>query len=177
MITMQIHVNQGIFLHDTVSGKTMMVARSGAAEAFEDFLYWVYSGRPPGTGNTPDDSDGEPPRWRSSAFAAVDGTRGVLFKGSLSPGASVPGSGIYAAGYVNGVLTDVIPVIEEGDPVANLDASAPAGSTVLSVGIEREAIRNGWVTLTVSSINPDGESWAGVYATHVPALNDIPPTK
>jgi hypothetical protein len=174
--TVQVHVNQGIFLHDTVSGKTLMVARTGAGEAFEDFLYWVYSGRPPGTGSG-DDSDGEPPRWRSSAFAAVDGARGVIFKGSLSPGATVPGSGIYAAGYVNGALTDVIPVLEEGDPVANLDASAPAGSTVLSVGIEREAIRNGWVTLTVSSINSALESWAGVYATHVPALNDIPPTK
>jgi hypothetical protein len=101
----------------------------------------------------------------------------VLFKGSKSPGDTVPpGSGIYAAGYVNGALTDVFPVIEEGDPVANLDASAPAGSTVSSVGIEREAIRNGWVTLTMSS-GTEEDGWAGIYATHVPALNDIPPTK
>ena len=33
-----------------------------------------------------------------------------------------------------------------------------------------------WVTLTVSTINPAGESWAGIYATYVPVLNDIPPT-
>jgi hypothetical protein len=32
------------------------------------------------------------------------------------------------------------------------------------------------VTLTVSSINPAGESWAGVYATYVPMLNSLPPT-
>lgn len=175
--TAQIPVTQGIFLHDTVSGHTQMVASSGAGEGFQDFLYWVYSGRPPGTGSG-DDSDGEPPRWRSSAFAAVDGARGVLFKGSRSPvaGGAVPSSGIYGAGYINGVLTEVIPAIEVGNPVAKLDASAPADSTVLSVGIEREAFRNGWVTLTVSSVNPAGESWAGVYATYVPVLNSIPPT-
>lgn len=175
--TAQIPVNQGIFLHDTVSRQTLMVARSGAGEAFQDFLYWVFSGRPPGTGSS-DDTDGEPPRWRSSAFAAVDGTRGVLFKGSRSPipNVTVPSSGIYGAGYINGALTEVIPAIEVGNLVAKLDASAPADSTVLSVGIEREAVRSGWLTLTVSSINPAGESWAGVYATYVPVLNNIPPT-
>ena len=174
----QVSANQGIFLHDTVSGKTLMVARSGAGEAFQDFLYWVYSGRPPGTGSS-EDSDGEPPRWRSSAFAAVDGARGVIFKGSRSPvpDVTVPSSGIYAAAYSQGALTDVVPAIEVGNLVAKLDASAPADSTVLSVGIEREAIRNGWLTLTVSTINPAGESWAGVYATHVSALSDIPPVE
>lgn len=175
--TMPVSVNQGIFLHDTVSGKTLMVARAGTGEAFQDFLYWVYSGAPPVAGVAP--TDAEPPRWRSSAFAAVDGARGVIFKGSRSPiaGVTVPDSGIYGVGYVNGALTDFAPVIEVGNFAAKLDASAPAGSTVLSVGIEREAIRNGWVTLTVSTINPAGESWAGVYATHVSALSDIPPTQ
>ena len=176
--TVQVPVNQGIFIHDTVSGKTQMVARSGVGEEFQDFLYWVYSGRPPGTGSTPDDSDGEPPRWRSSAFAAVDGSRGVLFKGSRTPipNVTVPSSGIYGAGYINGALTDIVSAIEVGDLVAQLDPGAPPDSAVLSVGIEREAVRNGWVTLTVSTINPAGESWAGIYATYVPVLNDIPPT-
>ena len=174
----EVPVNQGIFLHDTFNGKTLMVARSGVGGGFQDFLYWVYSGRPPGVGHTGDDSDGEPPRWRSSAFAAVDGARGVLFKGGRAPieGASVPSSGIYGAGYINGALTPIVPAIEVGDLVAHLDASAPADSTVLSAGIEREAFRNGWVTLTVSSINPAGESWAGVYATYLPMLNRLPPT-
>lgn len=179
--TMQVPVNQGIFLHDTVSRKTLMVARSGVGEGFQDFLYWVYSGRPdvlpPGEGG-PDDSDGEPPRWRSSAFAAVDGSRGVLFKGSRSPinGVTVPSSGIYGAGFTNGALTAAVPAIEVGDLVAKLDASAPADSTVSSIGIEREAVRGGWVTVTASTINPAGESWAGIYATYVPVLNDIPST-
>ena len=175
--TLQVSVNQGIFLHDTTSRTTLMVAHSGVGEAFLDFLYWVYSGRPPGTGSG-DDTDGEPPRWRSSAFTAVDGSRGVIFKGSRSPilNVTVPSSGIYGAGYINGSLTDVVPAIEVGNLVEKLDASAPADSTVLSVGIEREAVRSGWVTLTVSTINPAGESWAGVYATYVPVLNNIPPT-
>lgn len=178
-ITMPISVNQGIFINDTASGRTLMVARAGTGNTFQDFLYWVYSGRPPGSGSTTDASDGEPPRWRSSAFVAVDGARGVIFKGSRYPvsGVTVPSSGIYGVGYANGALTDFIPVIEVGDFVAKLDASAPSDSAVLSVGIEREAIRNGWVTLTVSTINPAGNSWAGVYATHVSALSDIPPTQ
>lgn len=178
-ITMPVSVNQGIFINDTASGKTLMVARAGTGNTFQDFLYWVYSGRPPGSGSTTDASDGEPPRWRSSAFVAVDGARGVIFKGSRYPisGVTVPSSGIYGVGYANGALTDFIPVIEVGDFVAKLDASAPSDSTVSSVGIEREAIRNGWVTMTVSTINSAGSSWAGVYATHVSALKDIPPTQ
>lgn len=175
--TVQVPVNQGIFFHDSVSRKTLMVARAGVGEGFQDFLYWVYSGRPPGTGEG-DDSDGEPPRWRSSAFAAVDGARGVLFKGSRSPipGVTVPSSGIYGSGFSNGALTDVVSAIEVGNLVGKLDPGAPAESTVLSVGIEREAVRSGWVTLTASTINPAGESWAGVYATYVPSLNNVPPT-
>lgn len=175
--TMPVSVNQGIFLHDTVSGKTLMVARAGTGEAFQDFLYWVYSGAPPVAGSQP--TDAEPPRWRSSAFAAVDGARGVIFKGSKSliAGVTVPDSGIYGVGYVHNALTDFAPVLEVGDFVAKLDPAAPAGSTVLSVGIEREAIRNGWVTLTVSTINAAGDGWAGVYATHVSALSDIPATQ
>jgi len=173
-------VNQGIFLHDTVTRQTLMVTRSGVGEGFQDFLYWVYSGRPdvlpPGQGG-PDDSDGEPPRWRSSAFAAVDGSRGVIFKGSRSPleGVTVPSSGIYGAGYINGDLTAILPAIEVGDLATKLDANAPAGSTVLSVGIERESLRNGWATLTVSTINSAGASWGGIYATYLPTISSMPP--
>lgn len=173
---MPVPVNQGIFLHDTKSGKTLMVARAGPGQVFQDFLYWVYSGAPPVAGSQP--TDAEPPRWRSSAFAAVDGARGVLFKGSRSPiaGVSVPNSGIYGVDYANGALTDFVPVIEVGSLMEKLDPRAPADSSVLSVGIEREAFRNGWLTMTVSTINPAGESWAGVYVTHVSRLSELPPT-
>lgn len=176
--TVQVPVNQGIFIHDTETGKTLMAARAGAGQPFQDFLYWVYSGRPPGTGNSADDSDGEPPRWRSSAFAAVDGARGVVFKGSRTPSTSpdvtVPSSGIYAVGYAKGAIGSMVPVLEVGNLVNKLDPKAPADSTVLSVGIEREAIRNGWFTLTMSSIDPAGEAWAGVYVTHVSTLDKLP---
>lgn len=181
----EVPVNQGVFLHDTATQRTLMVARSGVEQQFQDFLYWVYSGRPdvspPGQGG-PDDSDGEPPRWRSSAFAAVDGARGVLFKGSRLPIAdvTVPSSGIYGVGYIDGALTTVVPVIEVGDLVAKLDLDAPVASTVASVGIEREALRNGWVTLTVSTVSPTDSQvseeggWGGVYATYVPTFTTFP---
>ena len=36
---------------------------------FDDFVYWNYSGAPPGAGES--EGEAEPPRWRSSAFLAV----------------------------------------------------------------------------------------------------------
>lgn len=169
-------VNQGIFLHDTLENRTLMVARSGEEQLFHDFLYWVYSGRPPGSGNAEDDSDGEPPRWRSSAFTAVDGERGVVFKGSRVPGPSIPESGVYATAYVDGALGPVGTIVEVGDLMGRLDPIAPLESAVLSVGIEREALRKGWLVLTLTAGNPAGESWAGIYATHLATLKEAPPT-
>jgi len=174
----QIPVNQGIFVIDTITGSTKLVARTGEGETFHDFLYWVYSGRPPGVGGEGDGDGGEaePPRWRSSAFAAVDGTRGVVFKGSKTPGQGVPASGIYASALVNGNPSVALKVLEVGDGAGPIDASAPAGSTVSAVGIEREAIRGGWFTLTASFLNPELESWAGVYLTFVPTFTVLPAT-
>ena len=62
----------------------------------------------------------------------------------------------------------VFKVLEVGDSMAPVDAQAPADSTVSALGIEREALRGGWLAITVSSLNPAGESWAGVYATYFP---------
>jgi len=170
-------VNQGIFVHDTLTGTTRMVSRSGEGEDFHDYLYWVFSGRPPGVGEEGDGDGGEaePPRWRASAFTAVDSDRGVAFKGSRTPGQGVPSSGIYGAAFFNGNLTDVQKVLEVGDSAATVDAEAPADSTITALGIEREAIRGGWFTLSVSFLNPASESWAGIYATFVPTFAALPP--
>lgn len=170
--TVQVPVNQGIFVQDTGTGKTVMVARAGLNQPFLDFLYWNFSGRAPGTG----DATGELARWRSSAFSAVDGKRGAVFKGSRSPipNISVPSSGIYAVVMTGGVPADEVPVVEVGDLANKVDPAAPADSTVLSVAIEREGLRNGWLTLSLSSINPAGEAWAGVYVTHVSTLDKFP---
>ncbi|MGA8010436.1 MAG: hypothetical protein WCA24_13720 [Thiomonas sp.] len=178
--------NQGIFIADTQTRKVWMVADaeqgSSTPSQFQDFLYWVFSGAPATTGSSSSNSgstgptDAEPPRWRSSAFAAVDGKLGVIFKGSLNPayvapaaGASTPASGIYGVNFAPGTgVGPVFKVIALGDDMSILDPAAPAGSYVSSVGIEREGLRGGWLTLTASSLNAQSEGWAGIYATDFP---------
>ncbi len=163
-------INQGIFVYDTSSGKLWMAARAGASEQFQDLLFWTYSGKAPAAGSSEAATDAEPPRWRASAFSAVDGGRGVLFKGALNPvpGASTPASGIYGSALSGSGMGPVFKVVALGDPMSAIDPAAPAGSTVSSVGLEREALRGGWLSLTVSSLNPALESWAGIYVTYFP---------
>lgn len=88
-------VHQGIFVHDIVSNKTWIVARS--PEGFSDFVYWNFSGKVDaaqggsggegttilageGSGGGGDmdggEEDGEPARWRSGSFVAVSGPTG-----------------------------------------------------------------------------------------------------
>jgi hypothetical protein len=116
-------------------------------------------------------TDAEPPRWRSSAFVAVDGGLGVVFKGTVNPAyaapAPAPGSGIYGANFSGAAVGPVFKIVAVGDEMSSLDPSAPAGSKIVSLGIEREGLRAGWLSLTASSLNTAGESWAGIYATHV----------
>ncbi len=168
--TRYVPINQGIFMADTQSGKIWMVAEAGASSTaqFQDFLYWVFSGSPSALkGGT----DAEPPRWRSSAFVAVDGKLGVVFKGTENPAyaapAPAPSSGIYGANFTPGAVGPVFKVVAVGDDMSRLDPSAPAGSTIVSLGLEREGLRAGWLSLTASSLNAAGESWAGIYATHI----------
>lgn len=153
--------NQGIFLVDSQHPTNIWMVAQGydsgtsgqAGIPFNGFMYWTYSGSPQG-------GDAEPPHWRSSAFAAVDGSRGVIFKGSPTA-ASV--SGIYGVPFASGALGAVFKVIATGDPMTTLDAAAPAGP-ITSVAIEREGLRNGWLTLTASSAD-----WAGAYVTYFPS--------
>lgn len=154
-------INQGIFVVDSQTHKVWMVAQGeygysgvlgGGAPQFQGFQYWVYSGSTKG-------GDAEPPKWRASAFAALDGSRGVLFKGS--PLASTV-SGIYGVPFDGSTLGTTFKVIATGDPMTTLDPSAPAGP-ITSVAIEREGLRNGWLTITAASAD-----WAGAYATYFP---------
>lgn len=98
-------VQQGIFVHDTVTHSTWAVAKT--PNNFADFVYWNFSGKVPppqggtsvsggtdgtitavmtaaegsgGEGGTEGDTDGEPARWRSASFVAVSG----LVDGKLS---------------------------------------------------------------------------------------------
>ena len=69
-------MNQGIFVHDTAPrGGTPDGGQDRAR--FDEFLFWNYSGKTPciGGGHSEEggEDDGEPARWRSSAFVAVSG--------------------------------------------------------------------------------------------------------
>ncbi len=156
-------VNQGIFVRDIWTSKNMLIA-SNAEGDFLDFLYWVFSGRPPGAGGGEDD-DLEPARWRSSAFTAVsvrpsDGNVATAFKGTKNNGGPV---GIYGRSKPT---ASIIPILEVGVDATTVDAEAPTGADVVTVGIERDGFRKCRLALAVGMLDPvTSESWAGIYVT------------
>lgn len=158
--------NQGIFVYDTQRNKAWMVATTDTTQngQFSDFLYWTFSG-------DPNVNDGEAPRWRASIFTSVDGDRGVIFKGSLLSTSTVtaPSSGLYGTKFNPNDTNTLFKLMVVGDDMSSIDSTAPAGSTITSIGIERESLRYGWLVVTVSSNNSSNESWAGIYATNFPS--------
>lgn len=156
----EVPVHQGFFVHDTDTGDTSLVAQTG--ERFVDFLYWAFTGAPA-------EEDREPPRWRSSAFAAVS-SRGanarLAFKArsaDYADNAYVNAvDGIFLGGSQgNAPLTTVVDTTTDGQ---SLDPEAPAGSTVTEVGIERDGYRDRWLVIN-ASIGTEEEGLAGIYAT------------
>lgn len=145
--------HQGIFVTDVLTGETRLVAQTGGA--FTDFQYWTFSGRPPGTGSSGEGDEAEEPRWRASAFAAVDGWD-VAFKGNQDDV-----TGIYL-GVDDEVFTvaDTTMLGELIDPMA-------AGLPITSLGLERDGYRNGLLALNVGMAD-DENSWAGIYVARVP---------
>ena len=81
--TREVPPHPGIFVKDVVTGELTLVAETG--DAYQDFLFWTFSGRPPGTDGGEEEDEGEPPRWRASAFIAQDAGR-VAFKALKTPG-------------------------------------------------------------------------------------------
>ncbi|MCU0613090.1 MAG: hypothetical protein MUE60_15045 [Candidatus Eisenbacteria bacterium] len=156
-------VSQGIFLHDIGAKTTQAVAK--APTQYGDFLFWNFSGMVPGVGGGEDGSeeDGEPARWRSSAFVAVSGTR-TAFKAI---------SGNLAGVYLS--LTPgqtAVTVVDNRTDGQVLDPKAPAGSKVTEVGIERESLRGNWLAVSakmeVEGSTEDEDGMAGVYITQLP---------
>lgn len=151
--------NQGIFLADTWSSKLYLVAQTG--DMFDDFLFWTFSGKPPGTG--PEESeDAEEPRWRSSAFVAIDGND-VVFK-ALNKSDE---TGLYARFDVDALDSmDPFALLETGWDGGLIDPMAK-GLPIATLGIERDGFRNGRIAINVSMT--DGEaSMAGIYVAQVP---------
>ena len=162
--SVNIPVNQGIFVYDAVSAQTIRIARTGE-DGVEDFLFWVFSGAPPGTGTS--DESREPARWRSSAFAALSTPVGRVLQVALKARRNGV-DGIYAREAYQPAL---VTIAEVGiTPGMAIDPLAPADSTVSSIGIEREGFRNGNLVLTASMLYVDpldpevSVSWGGIYA-------------
>ena len=156
-----IPVHQGIFIYDVTGGKLHAIAKTGQ-DGMEDFLYWVFSGSPPGVGGNEEDTR-EPPRWRSSAFTAASFTEkrnyAVAFKGTQ---AGLPGI------FLKVGSASLLTVARVGDPGQSIDPAAPAGSLVTAIGIERDGFRGSNLAITASMLyetSDESLGWAGIYLT------------
>jgi hypothetical protein len=165
--TTQVPVHQGVFVADTTTGVIKPVAASGSR--FGGFQFWVFSGRPPGTGGG-DEVTLEPARWRSSAFVALSssgmtsGQYQVAFKAAPVAG----GSGIYLT-QGPGDDQPLVTVLDTTTAGTAVDPNAPAGSTVTAVGVERDGFRGRWLAINASMLDAaTSESWAGIYLTTLP---------
>jgi hypothetical protein len=177
----EVPVNQGIFVHDIDTNSTRTVAKTG--EPFDEFLYWNFSGKTPcvGSGHSEEgaEDDGEPARWRSSAFVAVAGGVGATYQTAfkartgelVDPGVYVdPVDGIYlrkGPGQGQAIVT-VLDTTMDGQ---TLDPEAPVDSTVTELGLEREGLRGDWLAVSAKMGIEGGEEeddMAGVYLTKLP---------
>ncbi|WP_146003623.1 hypothetical protein [Kineobactrum sediminis] len=175
----EVPVHQGIFVHDLKNGTTRVVART--PRDFDDFVYWNFSGRVPGTGEG-DDEDGEPARWRSASFVAVSG----LVDGRLSDATfhaafkARAGEVVYGAyaDPVDGIylrqgpgLSRLVAVVETGMDGTILDPEAIVAETgavlpVTEMGIERDGFRGNSLVIN-ASMGTEEAGWAGIYLTEV----------
>jgi hypothetical protein len=167
-------VNQGIFVHDLKAKKNYKVVRTGAD--FSDFVYWNFSGKPPGVGNS--EEDGELARWRSTSFMAVSGDDAIYQtsfkarKGTIDNTTHVyvnPVDGIYLR---KGSSATILTVVKTGALGTLIDSEAvdPDTGTALPVtemGIERESFRGNSLAINVS-MGTEEAGWAGIYLTQVP---------
>jgi hypothetical protein len=176
----EVPVNQGFFVTDTKTGKTRMVAKTG--DQFDEFLFWNYSGKTPCTGGGHSEEggedDGEPARWRSSAFVAVAGRAGATYNAVFKA---------RKGEFVDKVWTDTVDGIYlrkgpgEGLPTQTIldttmagtlvDQDAPDESVVTELGLEREGLRGKWLAINASmGVEGGGEEdgMAGVYLTELP---------
>ena len=176
----EVPVNQGIFVHDIDTRSTRRVAKTDGP--FDEFLFWNFSGKTPCTGGGHSEEgvedDGEPARWRSSAFVAVSGGVGATYQtafkartGELVDGVYAdPVDGIYLRrGPGQGqVVETVLDTTMDGQL---LDPEAPVGSTIVELGLEREGLRGDWLVVSARMGIEGGEEdddMAGVYVTSVP---------
>jgi hypothetical protein len=176
---------QGIFVHDTKTGLGTRVASTSTGIA--DFQYCVYSGRPPGAGGShgeDTEDEGELPRWRCSAFAALSAQGGTWYQVAFKSTTVDGRTGIHL--WDSRPAVPLQKLVEIGDDAATLDPQAPPGALVATLGIERDGFRNGWLAITASMAVPvtaagtevgdeeetEVEGMAGVYVTRLPGWEE-----
>ncbi len=172
-------LHQGIFVYDTVTGSTSVVAK--APGDFDDFVYWNFSGLVPGTGQS--DEDGEPARWRSASFVAVSGlVDGQLSDGNFHVVFKAAKGQLVNGQYANAVdglylnkgpgQSPILPVVQTGtdgfliDPGA-IDPLTQTHLPVTAMGIERDGFRGNLLAVNVS-MGTEEAGWGGIYMTEVP---------
>lgn len=163
----KVPLHQGVFVYDLSTHAITAVAKTTAE--FDDFLYWVFSGRPPGVGGggAGEDVVPEPPRWRSSSFIAASGRGGASFQVVFKARTGAT-DGIYLAQGPD--PTPILTVVDTTMGGDVLDPEAPFGSIISTLGIERESLRNNWLVLSASMLNSlSSESGAGIYLTNLAA--------
>ncbi len=161
----KIPVHQGLFVYDLLT-RTMSTITKTPGE-FDDFVYWVFSGRPPSTGGSDGDDEAEPPRWRSSSFVAVAGHAADRFSVTFKAWIGST-DGIYQAQGPG--PTPILTVVDTATPGTSIDPEAPAGSSLVTVGMERDSLRGDWLVITSSMLDTVTlESNAGVYITPITA--------
>jgi hypothetical protein len=168
-------INQGIFVHDTRTKRTHLVARTG--EDFDDFLFWNYSGKAPcmgsGHGHAEEggEDDGESVRWRSSAYLAVSTGISATFRSAFkSRKADVVGIYLRAGPGRSPFLT-IADTTMDGQ---SLDPEAPVDSRIVEVGVEREGLRGHWLAISAKMGIEGGEEeddMAGIYITKLDPRN------
>ena len=169
--TKSVPVDQGIFVYYGGSIKTVA---KGSKNNGEDFVFWTYSGKPPSAGR-PDANEteaAEPPRWRSSATAALSQYNSIVYK--LKVHDTV---GIYWGDGVNSVQA----VIETGQNCTILDAdgidSSGASLLIESLAIERDGFRGNRLAIAAACASDvvieegadeeDEGDWGGIYLTKI----------
>ena len=173
----QVPLNQGFFIHDIKNRRTHLLAKTGSE--FDNFLFWNFSGKAPCVGGGHSDEgaedDGEFARWRSSAFVAVTG-RGATFKAVFKARTGELENGVYAD-PVDGIYltewpgrSEIITVLDTTMVGRVLDPEAPADSTIIELGLEREGLRGNWLAINASMGVDGGEEEdgvAGIYITKI----------
>jgi hypothetical protein len=183
-----VSVDQGIFVYDTVNRKLRLMARTGDGGDYDDFVYWNYSGAPPGVGEG--HGDAEPPRFRSSAFLAVSRRAGATYRiaflgrhASIDPdtnayvgivdgihvaeglGASPPVVKTLVQTGMDGTVLDAEAIWDDDENPATPDVALP----IASLALERDAFRGDRLAIT-ASMGVEEAGWAGIYLTGVIVL-------